>query len=209
MLLRINTEIKLDQGKIYKRMKVSEAMTDVMDQYYQTLLAEIHEAAEVEAVCLIEEDSLAFDIVELDTCAKKAYCYVNIGSQVVEILKGYFETKQYMLGYLLNEMLGETIMQVSSQLRKEIKETLLEGENLTVRYSPGEKGFPLENQKKIYEKLQLKTELSGELNDSYMIVPDKAMMFVYGIGRHLPVNEVDHECTRCTGNRLCPYRTGY
>ncbi|BES64236.1 hypothetical protein SANA_06750 [Gottschalkiaceae bacterium SANA] len=209
MLLRINTEIKLDQKKIYRRMKVSEAMTDVMDQYYQTLLVEIQEAVEVESVCLIEEDSLTFDIVELDSCKKKAYCYVNIGSKVVEILKGYFAGKQYMLGYLLNEMLGETIMQVASQLRLEMMKSLSEGENLTVRYSPGEKGFPLEKQEMIYEKLQGKTKLSGELNDSYMIVPDKAMMFVYGIGRHLPYNEVDHECTRCTGNRLCPYRTGY
>lgn len=209
MLLRINTEIKLNQGKIFRRMKVSEAMTDVMDQYYQTLLIQVHKAAEVEAICLIEEDEQNFDIVDLDTCEKKAYCYVNIGSKVVEILKGYFESKQYMLGYLLNEMLGETIMQIASQLRKELKERLLDGENLTVRYSPGEKGFPLENQATIYDKLQSETKLSGRLNESYMIVPDKAMMFVYGIGRHLPANEVDHECTRCTGNRLCPYRTGY
>ena len=209
MLLRINAKIKLDQGKIYRRMKVSEEMTDVMDQYYQTLLAEIHEAAEVEAICLIEEDEQVFHIIDLDACTKKAYCYVNIGSKVVEILKGYFEAKQYMLGYLLNEMLGEAIMQIASQVRKEMKERCLDGENLTVRYSPGEKGFPLENQKMIYQKLQSVTKLSGKLNDSYMIVPDKAMMFVYGIGRHLPINEVDHECTRCTGNKLCPYRTGY
>lgn len=209
MLIRINPEIEINQDKIYKRMKVKEEMQAVMDGYYEMLLAQMRETVEVDAVCLIEEESLLFGIEELDACMKKAICYVNIGSEVVENLKSYFSNRQYMLGYLLNEMLGETIMQIAGQLRMAVREKLNPGENMTVRYSPGEKGFPLENQVKLFERLQNRTMIKGTLNEAFMIVPDKAMLFVYGIGDHLPENDVDHVCTRCTGNRLCPYRTGY
>lgn len=209
MLFRVEGKIELDQEKIFRRMKVTDAMKPVMTQYYITLHKQIRESAAIEAIYLIEEDQMSLGIAELDACSKKAYCYVNIGSEVVDILKGYFDAKQYILGYLMNEMLGETIMQISSQVRSDLAGRMADGENMTVRYSPGEKEFPLNNQVKIFNKLQEKAEIAGEVNDSYMIVPDKAMMFVYGIGRHLPYTEVDHECTRCTGNRLCPYRTGY
>ena len=209
MQIRINPDIELNREKIYRRMKVQEGMRDVMDSYFEKLLEQMKAGVEMDAVALVDEEPLVLGIKELDDCKKKAVCYVNIGSAVVDRLQDYFSKRQYMLGYLLNEMLGETIMQVAGQLRKAIQDQLDSNENMTVRYSPGEKGFPLENQAKLFGKLKAKTEIRGSLNEAYMIVPDKAMLFVYGIGEHLPENEVDHVCTRCTGNRLCPYRTGY
>lgn len=207
--IRIEPDIEISREKIYKRMKVKDEMRVIMDGYYEDLLTQMREAVDLDVVAVIDEETLDLDISELDACKKKAVCYVNIGSRVVKILQDYFSKRQYMLGYLLNEMLGETIMQIAGQLRMAVCEQLDPAENMTVRYSPGEKGFPLENQAKLFGKLQSKTQIRGSLNEAYMIVPDKAMLFVYGIGDHLPENNVDHVCTRCTGNRLCPYRTGY
>jgi hypothetical protein len=80
--------------------------------------------------------------------------------------------------------------------------------NHTSRYSPGEGSLGLEYQALILNELRRLGEIPADLNDHYMISPEKSILYLIGAGKDICGGSIRHDCRRC--DRLtCYFRSDF
>lgn len=79
-----------------------------------------------------------------------------------------------------------------------------EGLGLTRRCSPGENGWPLQEQEVLFNLLDAGA-IGVSLTESLMMKPIKSLSMVYGVTGGSEVSLVNHDCSECNLIK-CPYR---
>lgn len=200
--------IKLDKKKIYTRIKVREdsPMYDTIDKLYEKYVKNIKDRIEFQVIYTVKPNEFSFDISDVDKCEKVVFCYATIGHPVNDDVIKLFDDKNYLEGYLLNEIANDIVMEATNQLYSYLKGKMKEmGYFLTKRFSPGECTFEMEYQKPIMEELKKDFDVNGELTDSFMINPEKSTLYIYGADKDIPELEVDFDCSTCQSHN-CPFR---
>jgi hypothetical protein len=203
-----NPSIKLDKKKIYQRIKVKEDshVYDTIDELYNQYVKNIEDRIEFQVVYTVKPNEFNFNIPDVDNCEKVIFCYATVGHLVNDDVIKLFDDKNYLEGYLLNEVANDIVMEATNQLYTHIKKKMKEtGYNITKRYSPGECTFEMEYQKSIMEELKKDFEIQGVLTDSFMINPEKSTLYIYGADKKNPELELDFDCSTCQSHN-CPFR---
>ena len=102
----------------------------------------------------------------------------------------------------LNDIIGTVILgKVTDKVHEKVK-AAFSGKKITNTISPGNCGWPVEDQKILW-KLLPERFLGIRLNDSGMMEPVKSLSGIIGIGEN--VKYMQTECRYCR-SRNCPYR---
>ncbi|SHJ42601.1 hypothetical protein SAMN02745751_02532 [Dethiosulfatibacter aminovorans DSM 17477] len=200
--------IKLDKKKIYTRIRVREdsPIYDTIDELYEKYVENIEDRIEFQVIYSVKPNEFNFDISDVDNCEKVVFCYATIGNPLNDDIVKLFDDKNYLEGYLLNEVANDIVMEATNQLYSYLKKRMKEmGYFLTKRYSPGECTFEMEYQKPIMEELEKDFDVNGELTESFMINPEKSTLYIYGADKNIPELEVDFDCSTCQSHN-CPFR---
>lgn len=208
MLVKFKPEIIIDKDLIFKRMRIDSNSPTYksISETFNKQVKIIENIVEFESVYLIKENNSTFNIKNIDECEKIAYCFTSIGKEIVNKINEYFFNNDYLEGYLLNELADELVMSSSRQMYQSIKKLVKKDDyNLTKRYSPGECGLDIKFQATVMNELKSETKINAHLTESYMIVPEKSTLFIYGIDKNIPESVIDHDCSQCT-REDCPYK---
>ncbi len=119
------------------------------------------------------------------------------------IITKYKSNNQYLEAYLM-DIIGTVIIgKTAEKVLEEIKsDKSFEGNKITNTISPGNCGWPVEEQKKLFSLLP-DSFLNITLNESGMMHPVKSLTGVIGIGERVIYKQT--ECRYCK-SRNCPYR---
>lgn len=208
MLVKFNSKIIIDKDIMLNKMKViPDSPTYIgISKTFDKELDVLKSIAEYEAIYLLKDNNFIFDIEKIDKCKKIVFCFATIGNTIIDKINSTLHKGDYLEGYLLNEISDELVMNITRQMHQFIKcEAKKDGYNLTKRYSPGECGLDLKYQKTLLDEIKKQTLLDAQLTDSYMIIPEKSTLFMYGVDKNIPETDIDHDCSNCK-NSDCTYR---
>lgn len=142
---------------------------------------------------------------DLHACESLVLAIATIGESLEKKARACFLANEYIDGMIF-DVIGTTALTGLScnfwcHLIADAKVNKL---GITHRYSPGEKGWLLKDQKLICELLKA-GQIGITLTDNYMMVPLKSVSKVYGLATGLGISKVDHDCSLC-GLTDCIYR---
>ncbi len=208
MLVKFKPEIIIDKDLIFKRMKINSNSPayESISKIFDSQLKDIDNIIDFESLYVINDKNYTFNIKNIDECEKIAYCFTSVGKKSIDVINKCFSNDEYLEGYLLNAISDEIVMSSSRQMYQNIKNLVKQDNyNLTKRYSPGECGFDIKFQTTIMNELKKTAKINAHLTESYMIIPEKSTLFLYGIDKNIPESVVDHDCSQCT-REDCPYK---
>lgn len=173
------------------------------------LFALAQELCQLTCLYTVQPRTLSFGIPKLDQCSHLIYCFVSIGPRLGEAVGNFFQNKDYLEGFLLDHLGNEILFNASNHMNEIIAERLYaKGMNHTSRYSPGEGSLGLEYQALILNELRRLGEIPADLNDHYMISPEKSILYLIGAGKDICGGSIRHDCQRC--DRLtCYFRSDF
>lgn len=127
----------------------------------------------------------------------------TLSERLDNIITKYKSNNQYLEAYLMDitgtVIIGKTAEKVLEQIKNN---KAFEGYKITNTISPGNCGWPVEEQKKLFSLLP-DSFLNISLNESGMMHPVKSLTGVIGIGERVIYKQT--ECRYCK-SRNCPYR---
>ena len=201
-LLRINKTIIFDRMRVAKTSNMYHKVSEIFDE----CLTNIEHLIHYQAVYVIEDNDHQINYESLSDSEKIVYCFVTIGEEICTRVNQIFDEKDYLKGYILNEIANEIVMDATDQLYFHIKRIVKKDNyNLSKRYSPGECSFDMSYQRTILAHLEKYDEIKASLTDAYMIYPEKSTLFVYGADKSFPDSAVDYDCSTCQSVN-CPYK---
>jgi cobalamin-dependent methionine synthase I len=140
----------------------------------------------------------------LRSCDKAVVFIVTIGSEVEEMIERKMKSQPHY-GYLLDaaaSLAAEAAAEYVNDLI--VKNMFNDGEQTTLRYSPGYCDWPLTEQKKLF-KILLNDEIDIQLSDQCLMSPRKSISAIIGISSNGSQGFIKNICKIC--NRYdCPYR---
>ena len=142
---------------------------------------------------------------KLTGCSRAAVTLCTVGSEIDGYIRSCFDTGDYPRGMAADvialsalECAGRHLWQ---RLVGDIRGTEL---GITTRFSPGDGGWPLEEQAKIFSCL-CGDDIGVTLAASGMLEPVRSVSAVYGLGRGIGITRDGHSCTECAMEN-CVYR---
>jgi len=149
-----------------------------------------------------------FAIPDLDDCSHQVVCLSSCSEAIVDTITELLNGGDYLEGYILNDMISEILFNASDQMNRAIAEELaLAGRRLTRRFSPGEGGMELSWQAALLACFREDHALDYiRLTDTFMLVPEKSMLYLFGADEKNPQLSVEHDCSVCP-NVDCFFRT--
>ncbi|MBN2285575.1 MAG: hypothetical protein JXQ26_10150 [Tissierellales bacterium] len=208
MMVPFQPILRINKTVIFERMRVSNTsnMYHKVSEIFDECLANIENLIHYQAVYLIEDNLHKINYESLRDSEKVIYCFVTIGEDICTEINRIFDAKDYLKGYILNEIANEIVMDATDQLYFHIKNLVKKDDfNLSKRYSPGECSFDMSYQKTIFERLEKHFDIQASLTDAYMIYPEKSTLFVYGADKSFSDSAVDYDCSTCQSIN-CPYK---
>lgn len=94
---------------------------------------------------------------------------------------------------LVSQIVGERICE----------EAAARGLRTGMRVSPGQEGWPLEQQRALFDLLPAE-QIGVRLNESCLMIPQKSVSFVVGLGPHMRADAV--ACDFCSKREHCRWR---
>lgn len=149
---------------------------------------------------IISQD-LAGHLRECEECFLFA-CTLGVG--VDSLIKRYGLTEMPMLP-VAQAVAGTYIEFCVGQAQKELEAYAAErGQYLRPRYSPGYGDFRLEDQRVLFDMLEIPKAIGVSLTDSFLMVPFKSITAVIGLSRDPSLCHIN-KCMTCT-KKNCPFR---
>lgn len=137
-------------------------------------------------------------IPEVDDCEMQIVCLVSSSRKLEELLGQMAQRGDYLEGYLLNDLSNELLFQASNQLNRHLSEKYeAEGRFLTEKIFPGQGGVPLNRQDTLLRIMKEKEALPVEINDSFMLLPEKSMLYAFGADAKNEKRPWEHDCSWC------------
>jgi len=203
-----DAQIVPNKELIYRQMKISKnsKIYEIIESKFDRCLMEIEERINFQNLIIVKKNSKDFGLKNIAFCEKVVFCFSTIGKEIISWISNKFSDGEYVDGYIINEIANFYVMEATNQMYSYIKNELKKSEyNMTIRFSPGECGMPLWNQKIIMEELQKEFSVNGKLTESFMISPEKSILFFYGADRNIEELKIDFDCSKCNA-KDCAYK---
>lgn len=209
MIQHADVALQYDRERIFRRLKI-EPGTHVHDYAMEAFPALARAAEEklrmVHCYTLLE-DAAAVGIPEVDGCDYQVACLSACSQDIMAEIGRLLERGDYLEGYILNDLSNEILFNASDQMNHRIAGELAAMDcRLTRRFSPGESELALEYQAQLLGYFREDPSLDFvTLTDSYMLMPEKSMLYLFGADRRNPERSVEHDCSQCP-NVNCFFR---
>ncbi len=136
---------------------------------------------------------------EVDACEKQIVCLVYSSQKIMDILEEMSAKGDYLELYLLNDLTNDMLFNASNQLNEYLAKGFKEeGLFLTRKFFPGEGDVPLELQKNLFDLLKKERDFDLDINSSYMLIPEKSMMYAFGADKNNEEVPWQHDCGLCS-----------
>ena len=125
----------------------------------------------------------------LSKCSEVVLMAVTVGTEITERISKEISEGDVTLGVIMDATASQAADAILDWMMDFLNNSLIkEGKRLTKhRYSPGYGDLPLENQKQIFELMNLH-KIGLTLTDTYILIPEKSVLAITGIER-IDVNE--------------------
>jgi len=206
VLESVNTVCTAAQDTVYQRLQITGDSLAALHsrELYPQLFALAKKLSQLTCLYSLLPRTGVLGIPELDRCSHLVYCFVSTGPHLGQAIGDFFLKKDYLEGFLLDHLGNEILFNASEQMNHTIAERLqAQGLNLTARFSPGEGALDLEYQAVILEALQRQGEIPAQLNDHFMLSPEKTILYVFGADKDICAGSIRHDCRLC--DRLSCY----
>jgi|AGTN01.2.fsa_nt_gi Methionine synthase I, cobalamin-binding domain len=129
----------------------------------------------------------------------------TLGLKSESVLEGYKgDISRYVVA---DACMTALIESVADGAEAEIKSAAEKaGEKITARFSPGYGDFDISSQKDVLSLLNAQKNIGLFMKESYMLVPNKSVTAVIGIGRE-PCPDKKKSCEDCELNDYCIYKS--
>lgn len=208
MVFWVDTQFDLDEERLCKRIRIDgDSFSDISARNMIPELKEIaKQHADIRTVYLVGNKEFKTEIEEIDSCEKQIICLCYASDKIINIISDMMEKGDYLESYILNDLTNDVLFNASNQMNEIIFDNMKkEGLFLTEKYSPGERGISLEKQTTFLNLFLNETDLDVQVNESHMLIPEKAMMYGFGADKCNPERSVKHDCKNCE-NINCFFR---
>ncbi|MBF0432315.1 MAG: hypothetical protein HQK83_13605 [Fibrobacteria bacterium] len=135
---------------------------------------------------------------------KVAVFVCTAGKTISSRSKDLFKADDPYTGYIIDAIASETVEKAMDNVQEQLSlEMETAGLNITNRYSPGYCGWPVSDQHKLFS-LVPKGFCGVSLTDSALMIPEKSVSGIIGIGEK--VKRKDYDCNHCEMD-VCLYRS--
>lgn len=209
MIYHADVSIQYDRDRIFRRLRI-EAGTNV-HHYAAASFPALAEIAETRLQMVhaytVQKNFQPVGIPEVDSCAYLVTCLSSCSEEIMSAIGGLLEQGDFLEGYILNDLVNEILFNASDQMNRQIAAAMKTlGCHLTRRFSPGEEELGLEYQAPLLESFQGEQALAHvRLTESYMLYPEKSMLYLFGADGSNPEISVEHDCSKCP-NITCFFR---
>ena len=189
-----------DKARIYRRLKITAdpSVLEYTEKVFPSLEAAARQELELLLCYTVVPNDLELGSPELDSCEKLAICYCGCSERIVARITAMMDEGLFLEGYVLNDLSNEILFNASEAMNGQIyRELRRQGYHLSTRFSPGENHLSMEHQAVFLTLLKREEDLPVALTEQYMLSPEKAMLYAYGAGSHLPDRPVEHNCAAC------------
>ena len=155
----------------------------------------------------VEEDAPPVGMPKVDRCKYRITCLSTCSEAITKAIAKLLEQGDFLEGYILNDLANEMLFNASNQMNRQISAAMEEkGCHLTRRFSPGEQELGLEYQSVLLSAFHDVPAVSHvHLTESYMLYPEKSMLYLFGADHSNPEISVEHDCGKCP-NTSCFFR---
>ncbi len=200
MVRIVEAEYEINKDELFQRLKIKESSSifKTAEKSFEKLMKIITENMKLTNIYMLKEKTFEFNFDELDNCKEHVYCFSSGGHEIVRIIGELIDKNEYLDAYMLNDMVNDIVFSASTFMNKKIKNDLsCKGLNLGKKFYPGEHGLDMRHQKNILDLLKENIDIDAELTDSYMIKPEKSMLYVFSVGVGIESCSVEHDCDLC------------
>ena len=201
---------KYDRERIFRRLHV-EPDTNAY-RYAQSVFPYLEEIAQ-QQLCMthcysVEEDAPPLGVPEVDRCKYRITCLSTCSEGITKAIAKLLDQGDFLEGYILNDLVNEMLFNASDQMNRQISAAMAEKDcHLTRRLSPGEQELGLEYQSVLLSAFRDTPAVSHvRLTESYMLYPEKSMLYLFGADPSNPEISVEHDCGKCP-NTSCFFRS--
>lgn len=210
MIYFADISIQYDRDRIFRRLRI-EPGTHVHD-YAAASFPTLAEMAETQLRMVhaytVQKSFPPVGIPEVDSCDYLVTCLSSCSEEIMAAIGGLLEKSDFLEGYILNDLVNEILFNASDQMNRQIAAAMKTlGCHLTRRFSPGEGELALEYQAPLLETFRGEPSLEHvRLTESFMLYPEKSMLYLFGADRNNPEISVEHDCGKCP-NKGCFFRS--
>ncbi|MDO4554190.1 MAG: hypothetical protein Q4B70_03480 [Lachnospiraceae bacterium] len=194
-------KFELNMDKLCRRLRIDKdnESNESIRKQLPALRKIAEENTELKILYLEGDGYFKTGIEDVDRCEKQLVCLCYTTEKILDLINGMMADGDFFEAYIINDMANEALFNASNRMNEHIFQKMKEeGRNLTEKYSPGEDGIPLEYQKDYLDLLLAETDLEVTINKSYMLIPEKTMMYTYGADTTNPEISVAHDCRKCS-----------
>jgi len=221
-LLRFN--VRINKNRIYKRLHFVENTESYksIENCFNDICHIVRDNMKLTGAYFMVNDTAEISFKELKESAnwsKYVLCFVSSKDEINSYVNDMISSGDYLKGYLLNEIATDVIFNASDELNKIIKkEVSMLGYKLTKMYAPGDDLLDLKHQQTILDALKKHVLIDAYLTESYMIIPQKSMLYLFGAEKcndlhsykstakeGLSTGVKEESCGNCS-NLNCKYR---
>ncbi|MFO7890035.1 MAG: vitamin B12 dependent-methionine synthase activation domain-containing protein [bacterium] len=192
------------------RVKKTKALSARVRKQIDKAIEDIHKKARPKAVFRILSAETDMEVVSIgkeaffksrtlakiiNPCKKVVIFLVTLGKEVDGIIDAAFEKQPYY-GFILDAAASLAIESSAEYVKDFIDKNYTGKEEKTLRYSPGFYGWPIHEQKKLFQALP-SDKVEVELSDSYFMSPQKSISGLIGIGSEDQVSVPENICSGC------------
>ncbi len=201
MIEFIHAKLQYDQNRIFRRLHIDSGsyVHECSEEIFPQLESLVREKLHMIHCFRILDTPLQLGIPDIDRCEKQVVCLSSCGPEILQAADALIQQGDFLEGYLLNDLTNEILFNGSDQMNR-IAEARVEAMNchLTRRYSPGEGSVPLELQRDLLSCFQNEPALQHiHLTESFMLAPEKSMLYIFGADPRNPKRSVEHDCSQC------------
>lgn len=205
-----NVTVEYDRSRIFRRLHIEPGTTvyDYCEGIFPSLEEIVRQKLSMYHCYQVSRGEIRVGIPEVDDSAYQVACLSTCTEEILKAVDSLLERGDFLEGYLLNDLSNEILFNASNQMNREIDARLrAAGCHLSCRYSPGEGALELRHQATLLARFRGEAVLGHiALTDTYMLTPEKSMLYLYGADPSLPWIPVEHDCSRCQ-NVTCIFRT--
>lgn len=203
------TKIKpiISKEKIFEKLHIVEGTEAFKsaDNIFEELSDIVTNNMKLTAVYKVT-DSLNINFEESEKYKKYIICFISSDDNINEISHEMMSSGNYMKGYLLNEIAVNVIFRASNELNQKLrKQAAICGYNLSRSYAPGDGAINLNAQRLLLEVIKKETELNACLNEAQVLIPERSLLYMFGIMEGVGDSESCNSCSYCK-NLNCQHR---
>ncbi len=209
MIYFADVTVQYHRDRIFRRLKIepgssvynyAAAAFPALEQIVSDKLRMVH------CYCIIDHTA-PIGVPEVDTCSQLVICLSSCSEEIMSAIGDLLDRGDFLEGYILNDLVNEILFNASDQMNRQISAQLRTTDcGLTRRFSPGEEELSLEFQTRLLEPFRQEPSLDYiQLTESYMLYPEKSMLYLFGADSKNPEISVEHDCSICP-NKTCFFR---